>query len=567
MNRNPNKRKNLVRPVHPVENRARVAAAREVSLRRISLQVTGLMHCPKPRLTAVPVTVGKALVGVCVLLGLGLPVSADDSPAALLEIERAFVDTIARVEPSVVAISRLKVSQSGVITQRFDPFGIDRRSTLTDADNPNSPDFIPNEFGSAIIFAPADQPGQRMLLTNYHVVHGGPIVTDTDQVREYRLHARFHSGHGCDVKIVAADPRSDLAVLQIDFESLGNSPGQLKPVTFAAKPDYAKGKLVLALGNAYAQGRDGSASASWGMISNVFRRPAPWDFPFQDARRTRQSETIHHLGTLLQVDTRLNLGTSGGALVNLRGELIGLTTSLAAVQGFEKSAGYAIPFDQATARIVADLSRGYEVEYGFLGLIPNYVSQTKLRKYSREFSRPWAVEASQVVGGSPADQAGLQQDDVILAINDQPVRSHAELMRDIGLLPPSSEITLRLWRDRSRKELTVKARLGKWPVQNEDEIIATASRHQPWKGLLVDYPTGRYRYFRDRIQYLPAVAVSEVLPGSPCERAQLQPGDFITHVNGKAVQTPDEFFQAVKRSQKKQTRLTVYPQREVVLAP
>src|SRR5207302_1902592 len=127
---------------------------------------------------------------------------------------------------------------------------------------------------------------------------------------------------GYYARIIAADPRSDLAILSIDYAALGLKSSDLHAIPLRAlSAPLRKGQLVVALGNPYAIARDGSASASWGMISNIARRPAPVR---QRETGVPRSETIHQFGTLLQVDTRMELGTSGGALVNLRGELVGV---------------------------------------------------------------------------------------------------------------------------------------------------------------------------------------------------------------------------------------------------
>ena len=139
------------------------------------------------------------------------------------------------------------------------------------------------------------------------------------------------------------------------------------------------------------------------------------------------------------------MGASGGALLNLDGALIGITTALAALQGYEKSAGYAIPFDAGTRRIIGDMLNGYEAEYGFLGISPEPFRWTDTE------GRPvTTVRAAHVAQQSPADQAesptgepaGLRTGDLILQINGQPVHDVADLMRIIGLLGPSAETQL-----------------------------------------------------------------------------------------------------------------------------
>src|SRR5207253_7102267 len=123
--------------------------------------------------------------------------------------------------------------------------------------------------------------------------------------------------------VKAADPWFDLALLKVEGAGL-------KPISFGDGHSVKKGAFVIALGNPYAIARDGKPSASWGIISNLQRQAPP---PRTATRASDGRETLHHYGTLIQTDARLELGTSGGALVNLKGEMIGLTTSLAALSG------------------------------------------------------------------------------------------------------------------------------------------------------------------------------------------------------------------------------------------
>src|SRR5690606_631143 len=248
------------------------------------------------------------------------------------------------------------------------------------------------------------------------------------------------------------------------------------------------------------------------------------------------------------VDTRLDLGMSGGALLNLKGELIGLTTSLAALQGYEKSVGYAIPLDAAMRRIIDELVRGLEVEYGFLGVHPADATRQEL-KFQRVPGEYLAAARTEFVAwDSPAAQAGLLQDDLILKINNQPVRSAADLMREVGLQAPGAVVRLFVWRRTERRMLTLDARLGKWPVQDDAQIVATANRYPHWRGVRVDYPTGRRRLQTSDImeRYHRAVLITEVEPGSPAHAAGLRVGDFVSHVEEVSVETPREFHAATQ---------------------
>lgn len=505
------------------------------------------------------------LMVALVMMGTSaLPGQDRDDLTAALAVQRTFVRAIKRSETSVVSIARVR--RSRVLTQpaATNPFGLRfrNRNLATERQDPTSPEFIPSDFGSGIVIADPEHKDRRLILTDYHVVRGGPPDGESKSRSPYAIYVRFADKRGYEASIVAADPRSDLAVLSIDFSALGIGPSDVKPIRFAESPAFHKGQLVLALGNPYAIARDGSASASWGMISNMSRRPAPVTGSPLDPE-ARRKETIHHFGTLLQVDTRLNLGTSGGALLNLRGELIGITTSLAALNGYETSVGYAVPLNAATKRIITSLIRGHEVEYGFLGVQPRDVSPAELRRLSDSIAQSSAAMCVRVFANSPARLGGLQPGDIVLEVNGHRVTGRYDLMRLIGELGPGTTARLRVWRGRER---SLRVSLGKWPVFDEDGIIATRPRHRPWRGLLVDYSTARSKFIPYPYQYHQAVVALRVDARSSADRAELKAGDFITHVNKTAVRTPHEFYRAVAALNGKVT-LTLADGRRLILQP
>jgi len=450
---------------------------------------------------------------------------------ALLGLEKALVRVVAKCEASVVSIARFKSVEAA--RKRVD-FG-QLRSPLDDPENPESLEFVPNDFGAGVIIAGPGGENQRFVLTNYHVVRGGPQTGTSGS--EFRLHVRFANRSGCYATIRSADPRSDLAILDLDFQALGRPPADLPAVTLASARRYRKGQLVLSLGNPYAIARDGSATVSMGMISNVARRPAPvvTDLGSPD------TSTIHHFGTLLQVDCRQNLGTSGGALLNLRGELVGVTTAMAALDGYEKSVGYAIPIDTFSRRVIGELASGFEVEYGFLGIQTTHVHPSRLPDVRRRFLQSSAPMVESVLPNSAAAAGKLERGDVILSVNQHPVFAPYDLIREVGRVGPGKSVQLRVWRAQaSPDELNLAVILGKWPVEDDMGIIATRSRRPVVRGLSVDYPTAR-RKFLQGLEFLDAVLVLSVADGSPADASDLAPGDFVSHVNGERVATPQQF--------------------------
>jgi serine protease Do len=463
---------------------------------------------------------------------------ADDPSglAAAAAIQDAFVKAIETAEKSVVSIARDK-------REHRRP---DRQFAIFDGQRPTDhtdPNWIPNDFGAGIVI---DKAG--LILTNYHLVRGGPSKIQGEQRSEQSLYVRLSDRRGFEAVILAADPRSDLAVLSIDCNDL-------TPLKIETAGQIRKGQFVIALGNPYAIARDGSASATWGIVGNIARQAGAEGEP-NDPEWIKK-ETIHHLGTLLQIDARLDLGTSGGALLNLKGECIGMTTSLAAIVGYEKSAGFAIPFDDSMRRIIESLRQGKEVEYGFLGVNPGEVLPSELvsPEYEpiRKRIRRGAGKIDIVNANLPAHRAGLLSGDVVLKVRGRDVFGRNDLMREIGLIAPGERALLTIFRShgmsRAGQELEIPVEVGKWPAIDEDGIIASVPTRTPWRGLIYDYSTSRRKFMGfPTHDPLDGVRVVKVLPGTPTATSDLQSGDLITHVKGEAVRSPREFAEAVQKA-------------------
>jgi S1-C subfamily serine protease len=430
---------------------------------------------------------------------------------AALALEQVLVQTIARAEPSVVAIASLDGRDDRRPGFRADlfagPFGQNAQDNF-----PGTPGFIPSEYGTGVV---VDANG--LILTQYHVLrHGDRHWVTTSDRKTYPATIR------------AADPRSDLAVLQIEANNL-------TPIKFGDASQLRKGQIVIALGNPYAIARDGQVSASWGIVANLARKAGP--VPGTEGPASRP--TLHHFGTLIQTDAKLNLGTSGGALVNLRGEMVGLTTSMAATAGYETAAGYAVPVNAAFRRIIETLKAGREVEYGLLGVEPENLAPSEIRGGLQ------GLRVRDVWIGTPADRAGLMTGDIITHVNGKPLFDADGLIREVGKLPPASKVELRFVRDGSPQKLEIE--LSKYPVRGE--VVAT-NRRPPWRGLSVDYatalPATEYQEAirQGSIDFEGCVAITAVAPDSPAWRAGLREKMFIARVNNQRVRTPADFHAA-----------------------
>ena len=417
-----------------------------------------------------------------------------------MAMEKVVVDAIARNESSVVAIGLFRPGFG------FNDDGLGRQ------DGPPRLDAIPDAFGTGVV---VDRRG--LILTNYHVLR-----------EELRAYVRLGSQpFWCSARIKAADPLSDLAVLEIIDPVPAKLP--LRPIVFGDVAQLKRGQFVISLGNPYAIARDGQASAAWGIVSNLGRR-AP---PIGEDRTPDQRPTMHHFGTLIQTDAKLNLGTSGGPLLNLKGEMIGLTTAMAALAGYEKSAGFAVAVDDTFRRVVNTLMEGREVEYGFLGVAPHDMNHIDLVAGQR------GVRIDRIVQGTPAFEV-LEPLDVVTHVAGDPVTTSTELMLSIGRRAAGDRVRLGVVRKGQPIEVTATLTKNNVPGRK----IVTNPR-PAWRGLRVEYPSA-LRSLLEAADRIPSncVIVTEVEPGSPAAAEGIRKGSRISHVEDQPVDTPEKFLAA-----------------------
>ncbi len=446
------------------------------------------------------------------------PTTALDAAVAL---EEAFVDSIARAERSVVAITRYRLPPSGNVPR-------DNGAPPFAPGSSRSEDRAPHEFATGVIIDP-----QGYILTNYHVL-GNPAQN------AYKVWINRKPYEAVDVRLAneikAGDPWTDLAVLKIDAQGL-------EPITFGDTKSLRKGQIVIALGNPYGIARDGQVSASWGIISNLSRPFPPSSNALQDGPG---EESLYQYGGLIQTDAKLNMGTSGGALVNLKGEMIGLITALAASEGYERSMGFAIPVDDVLRRTVETLKSGRKAEFGFLGVSSSDLSDSMLRAGQH------GAQVTHVAAGTPAAMARLKENDIITEIDGRAIHDRASLMHDLGRQPVGGEIQLTVERGsqlgRRGRVIRTSAILSKRHIDTSRPAYAQIEE-PPWRGMQVDYATALPQdLLQQAIQTaMPngSLAAITVEQDSPAWRSGLRAGAVFTHVDRRRVTKPAEFLAAV----------------------
>lgn len=452
-------------------------------------------------------------------------VAAQDDPDLVkaLALQRVMQKTIQQNEASIACIL---VSRSELYRKRdskpgklgiYDPNDVqldpklsaEKRELILRKLDLADPTNTPPAFGSGVVID-----AEGLILTNFHVVQDAA-----------KIYVRLPGGKGSYADIHAADSRCDLAVLKL----LNPTVLPLKAVTFGDADRMERGQFVLTLANPFAAGfRDGQPSASWGILSNV-RRRAPINL-----KEEERVKPFHYYGTLLQTDARLHLGSSGGALLNLHGELVGLLSSTAAIQGGETPGGFALPINAPMRRLIDVLKTGDEIDYGFLGIAFN----------ERPGNGNAGVTLTSVGPGTPAD-AFLKKDDILVSVNGQPVMESDDIFLTLGIHQAGSKVRLKVRRDGVEQQGEVT--LAKLYVPGKR--IASTPTNRPYvRGLRVDWASLVVQQEPRQGSIPPGVLISEVQPNSAADKAEIKVGDVITHVNQVEVKTPAAFYEAASRA-------------------
>jgi len=331
----------------------------------------------------------------------GVPPAVGDTPLPSL------APMIRRVSPAVV-----NVATRGTIRERGqqnplleDPF-FRRFFDLPPAGALRERPF--RSAGSGVIF----DARQGYIVTNAHVIENATDITVTLQ-----------DGRDLKAEVVGSDQPSDVAVLRVSADGLSQMP-------LGDSSRLEVGDFVVAIGNPFGL----QHTVTSGIVSGLSRSGINPD-GYED---------------FIQTDASTNPGNSGGALVNLRGELIGINAEILARGGANIGIGFAIPVNMARS-VMEQLIRYGSVKRGQLGV--SMYTVTPDIAHSLGLASAAGALVSQVVEGSPADKAGVRIGDVITSVNGQPVKSNSELRNAIGLLRVGDRIDIGLLRD--GKPLTV----------------------------------------------------------------------------------------------------------------
>ena len=365
------------------------------------------------------------------------------------EIHSTFTAVAAKVRPAVVFIRTERTRSASGRREGFGPFDL-FREMVPDDERPRRQ----GGGGSGFIID-----GKGRILTNHHVIRDADRITvvlgQSPDERSY------------EATVVGVDAHTDIAIIQIDTDE------ELPVVELGDSDEMMVGDWVMAIGTPFGQL---AGTVTVGVVSAKGRN----DLRIMGGTADYQD--------YIQTDASINFGNSGGPLVNLRGEAIGINT---AINPSGQGIGFAIPVNMAKNITEQLISKG-RVQYGFMGIQLDELNRNLAEGLGLSVHR--GILVRQVIGDSPADEAGLQKRDVIVEYQNKPVRDVNRFRLMVGNTPVGTTVPIKIVRDGKKKDLVIT--LTERP--SPDEVVASApQRKDSWLGIQVDdtrSPEARERF-------------------------------------------------------------------------
>jgi serine protease Do len=461
-----------------------------------------------PLKTGLWLVVGISLMSLAVVWGgaMPMPQAAGATPAPAVQSAlpaQGFADIAQSVTPAVVNIVASRPQGREAREQPEDnfnfpfPFGPqgprEFRGPRMPRGEPDMPEHRGSGQGSGVIVTP-----DGYVLTNNHVVDGAKELTVTlPDKREFKG------------TIVGTDPKTDLAVVRIDGKDLPYVP-------WGDSSKLRVGEYVLAVGNPFGL----NSTVTLGIVSAL----------------GRGKMGITQYEDFIQTDAAINPGNSGGALVNTKGELVGINTAIFSRTGGYQGVGFAVPTSMGKP-VYESLVKTGKVTRGYLGVNIQDVTQDLAKSFKLKESRGALV--SEVKEDGPAERGGLKPGDVIVGYQGSPVTDGVSLQRLVTKTPVGTKAAVAIVRDGHEKELTVTVgelsdttRIAKAGGDTAEPTLAGVAVQD------LDRETARELGLSGKVH---GVVVVGVEPDSAAEEAGLQRGDVIKEINRQPVRSVKDF--------------------------
>jgi serine protease Do len=414
----------------------------------------------------------------------------------------SFADLAEQVSPAVVLVQATKIERGGQNPQSlfdlFGPRGRQRQQPL----NPNQP--LPEQradsAGSGFLVS-----ADGLIVTNHHVIEGATELTVLVSGRQYKA------------TVKGDDPATDLALLKIDA-------GSPLPFLALADSDAARvGDWIMVIGSPLRL----ENSVSVGVISAK--------------GRSINITPDRSLENFIQTDAAINFGNSGGPLVNLRGEVVGIAT---AINAGASNIGFAVPAS-TLGTILPQLRDNGSVSRGYLGI--------NIDDLDWEEAQAWGLEStegalvSSVRRDGPAEKAGLTNGDILLQVDDRKIRDNRDLIDYVSSKMPGTKVTVKLLRKGKQMEKVVEL------AERPPATGALPARAEPGQDNSVEWLGIQYQEISEQLRQghglpndLEGVLISDVAATSPLYERGVIPGDVIADVNGEKVTSVKEFEAAIE---------------------
>ncbi|WP_058912330.1 serine endoprotease DegP [Entomohabitans teleogrylli] len=435
-----------------------------------------------------------AMSALALSLGLALSpmsaIAAETASASTSQQMPSLAPMLEKVMPSVVSINvegSTTVNSNARMPRNFQQFFGDDSPFCQDGSPFQSSPFCQGgpggnqqqkftALGSGVIIDAA----KGYAVTNNHVVDNATVIK-----------VQLSDGRRFDAKVVGKDPRSDIALIQIQ------DPKNLTAIKIADSDALRVGDYTVAIGNPFGLGE----TVTSGIVSAL----------------GRSGLNAQNYENFIQTDAAINRGNSGGALVNLNGELIGINTAILAPDGGNIGIGFAIPSNMVK-NLTSQMVEFGQVRRGELGIMGTELNSELAKAMKVDAQRGAFV--SQVMPNSSAAKAGIKAGDVIVSMNNKPINSFAALRAEVGSMPVGSKLTLGLLRD--GKQVSVNLELQ----QSSQNQVESSSIFNGIEGAEMSNRSGKDEK---------GVLVNSVKANSPAARIGLKKGDIIIGANQQPV--------------------------------
>lgn len=370
-----------------------------------------------------------------------------------------------------------------------------------------------------------------------HIVTNNHVIADADEIT-----VTFYDKTELKAKVIGRDPRSDLALLKVEAK---------KPLPFLQWGDSRKARVgdwLIAIGNPFGLG----STVTTGIVSTIAR-----DIQTQGRNGGPSADIIDGY---IQTDASINVGNSGGPMINIEGKVIGINTAILSPSGTNIGIGFAIPSDVAM-RVIDQLKEYGRTRRGWLGVRVQFVTDEIADALG--IGKPRGALVGSVSKDGPAEKSGILPRDVILSFNNVEITDSRHLPRIVGDTPIGATAPVVVWRE--GKEVKLNVKLGEFEEAEDAGLIPSQRVSEESKrnskdilGMSLREITPQDRAALKLSDTDTGVLIIDVDPFSEAHEKGLKKGDIIVDIGGKAVNSTQEVSDQVEAAKKKKKKYEIF---------